>query len=247
RAARDGRADRSRRREPPRRARARAGADPALVRRARCAGGALQAGRASRARHAAVRDRARGGAPRSGLRAARAHRRFREGGAPRSLARPRGEAAARRVLGGARARRRTPGGARRRLAGTGRPHRDGARLRAHPRSARRRSSAPPRGRFERAARGGARVKLEFKYAGQSGIVSGLGSSRVAFATNQLREATYFDGELARPLVFREALGALYDVVVSDHQYHPKDRLAFRAWLEAQDAKFLDSLIDGTPA
>jgi len=91
------------------------------------------------------------------------------------------------------------------------------------------------------------VKLEFKYAGQSGIVSGLGSSRVAFATNQLREATYFDGELARPLVFREALGALYDVVVSDHQYHPKDRLAFRAWLEAQDAKFLDSLIDGTPA
>lgn len=90
------------------------------------------------------------------------------------------------------------------------------------------------------------MKLEFKYAGQSGIVSGLSSSRVAFATNQLREATYFDGELARPLVFREALGALYDVVVSDHRYHPKDRLAFRAWLEEQDRKFLDSLAQGSP-
>lgn len=90
------------------------------------------------------------------------------------------------------------------------------------------------------------MKLEYKYAGQSGIVSGLGSSRVAFATNQLREATYFDGELARPLVFREALGALYDVVVSDHKYHAKDRVAFRAWLEAQDAKFLDSLLQAGP-
>ncbi|HEY8429650.1 MAG TPA: SWIM zinc finger family protein [Sandaracinaceae bacterium] len=90
------------------------------------------------------------------------------------------------------------------------------------------------------------MRLEFKYAGSSGIVSDPSRSRVAFATNQLREATYFDGELARPLVFREALGALYDVVVSDYRYHPKDRLAFRAWLEQQDRKFLDSLVQGSP-
>lgn len=85
-----------------------------------------------------------------------------------------------------------------------------------------------------------------KYAGSSGIVSDPARSRVAFATNQLREATFFEGELGRPLVFREALGALYDVVVSDHRYHPKDRLAFRAWLEAQDQRFLDSLIEAAP-
>ena len=90
------------------------------------------------------------------------------------------------------------------------------------------------------------MMVEFKYAGQSGVVSGLHESRVAFATNQLREATYFDGELGRPLVFREGLAALYDVVVSDHTYRPKDRLAFRAWLEAQDQKFLDSLVDAGP-
>lgn len=88
--------------------------------------------------------------------------------------------------------------------------------------------------------------VEFKYAGQSGVVSGLRDARVALATNQLREATYFDGELARPLVFREALGALHDVVVSDFKYRPKDRLAFRAWLEEQDQKFLDSLLEAEP-
>lgn len=91
------------------------------------------------------------------------------------------------------------------------------------------------------------MRLDFKYAGSSGIVSDPSRSRVAFATNQLREATYFEGELARPLVFREALGALYDVVVSDHRYHAKDRLAFRAWLEAQDQKFLDSLLSAGPS
>jgi hypothetical protein len=90
------------------------------------------------------------------------------------------------------------------------------------------------------------VNVEFKYKGQSAIVSELDRSRVAFATNQLREATYFSGELGRPLVFREALGALYDVVISDYKYHPKDRLAFRAWLEAQDRKFLDSLSKAGP-
>lgn len=90
------------------------------------------------------------------------------------------------------------------------------------------------------------MMVQFKYAGSSAIVSGLRDSRVAFATNQLREATFFEGELARPLVFREALGALYDVVVSDYKYRPKDRLAFKAWLDEQDRKFLDSLMKSKP-
>ncbi|MFK7989505.1 MAG: SWIM zinc finger family protein [Sandaracinaceae bacterium] len=90
------------------------------------------------------------------------------------------------------------------------------------------------------------MKVEFKYAGQSGVVSGLSQARLAMATNQLREATYFDGELGRPLVFREALAALHAVVVSDHKYRPKDRLAFKAWLEEQDRKFLDGLIQAGP-
>lgn len=89
--------------------------------------------------------------------------------------------------------------------------------------------------------------VEFKYAGQSAIVSGLTDARMAFATNTLREASYFGGELARPLLLREAMGALYQVVVSDLKYRPRDRPAFRAWLAAQDQKFLDELLAGREA
>jgi hypothetical protein len=85
------------------------------------------------------------------------------------------------------------------------------------------------------------VRLEYAYSGRSAIVNQLDRSQVAFATNNLREVTYFRGELARPLVFREALAALYDVVVSDYKYRPKDRFEFRAWLEEQDRIFLQSL------
>ena len=48
------------------------------------------------------------------------------------------------------------------------------------------------------------MNIEFKYAGSSAVVHGLDSARMAFATNTLREATYFKGRLGRPLVLREA-------------------------------------------
>lgn len=83
--------------------------------------------------------------------------------------------------------------------------------------------------------------VELRYAGQSGIVNGLSKAHVAFATNQLRKPTYLQGELAKPLLFREVLGSLYHVVVSDLKYRPRDRLAFKAWLEEQDRLFLANL------
>lgn len=85
------------------------------------------------------------------------------------------------------------------------------------------------------------MKLELEYHGASAIVNEVGKARVAFATNQLRDPTFFNGVLGQPLVFREALAALYSVVVSDYKYHPKDRLEFHAWLEEQDRKFLQNL------
>ena len=83
--------------------------------------------------------------------------------------------------------------------------------------------------------------VEFKYAGQSAIVSGLTTTEAKFATNQLREAAFFKGVLGQPVLFREALAALHEVVISDFKYHPRDRLAFKAWMEEQDKKFLASL------
>ncbi|HET6584041.1 MAG TPA: SWIM zinc finger family protein [Nannocystaceae bacterium] len=85
------------------------------------------------------------------------------------------------------------------------------------------------------------MNVEFKYAGQSGVVAGLHDARVAFATNELREAAFFRGELARPLVLRDAMAALFAVVVSDLKYRVRDRVAFRAWLEEQDREFLRGL------
>lgn len=83
--------------------------------------------------------------------------------------------------------------------------------------------------------------VQFKYAGQSAVVAGLTESRLALATNTLREAAFFKGQLGRPLILREPLAALYDVVSSDYKYRPRDRVAFRLWLEEQDRKFLADL------
>jgi hypothetical protein len=85
------------------------------------------------------------------------------------------------------------------------------------------------------------VIVQFKYAGQSSIVSGLRTTDVQFAANQLREVAFFKGTLAQPTLFREALAALYDVVVSDYKYHPRDRLAFKQWLAEQERRFLAGL------
>ena len=83
--------------------------------------------------------------------------------------------------------------------------------------------------------------VKYSYDGKSGISNALGDGKVAFATNTLREATFFHGLLGKPLIFREALAGLHAVVVSDFKYRPRDRLAFKAWLEEQDKKFLANL------
>lgn len=85
------------------------------------------------------------------------------------------------------------------------------------------------------------MRVEFKYEGQSGIIAGLSDSRLALATNTLREAAFFRGNVGRSLLLREPLAALYDVVISDFKYRPRDRVAFRLWLEEQDRKFLANL------
>ncbi len=85
------------------------------------------------------------------------------------------------------------------------------------------------------------MELHYRYTGTSGVVNGLRSSEMAFATNTLREAVFFDGLVSHPLLLREALAALYQVVVSDLKYRPRDREDFRRWLAEQDRKFLAGL------
>jgi hypothetical protein len=85
------------------------------------------------------------------------------------------------------------------------------------------------------------MKLATKYLGASGVRAGLEDGALAFATNTLREATFFHGELVQGEILREALGALHEVVVGDFRYHPRDRLAWKMWLAEQDRKFLAGL------
>lgn len=87
------------------------------------------------------------------------------------------------------------------------------------------------------------MKMELRYAARSGFFSGSleGGSRLGLATNGLREPVFFDGDLLRPEVLRRGLFALGDVLFSDLKWRPRDRAAFRAWLEAEDRRFVATL------
>lgn len=91
------------------------------------------------------------------------------------------------------------------------------------------------------------MKMELRYAARSGFFSGLfeggpgGASLLGLATNTLREPVFFDGDLLRPELLRRGLFALGDVLSSDLKWRPRDRAAFRAWLEAEDRRFVASL------
>lgn len=86
------------------------------------------------------------------------------------------------------------------------------------------------------------MEFEYRYQGSSTVQSDAGSTGMSFAPDTLREPTYFDGELARPLAFREAISALHDVVVSDLRYKPKDRSEYLAWRARQDELDLDLVL-----
>ncbi|MEO8700735.1 MAG: hypothetical protein ABI867_11860 [Kofleriaceae bacterium] len=75
--------------------------------------------------------------------------------------------------------------------------------------------------------------FEHRYAGSSGVRQDEGATAMSFAPDTLRDPTFFRGEIARGIEFREAISALHDVVVSDLRFVPKDRSAYMAWREQQ--------------
>ena len=82
------------------------------------------------------------------------------------------------------------------------------------------------------------MNLDYRYSARSALTEEAGGARLALSTNLLRETTFFSGQLATPLLAREGFAALYDVVVSDFKWRPKERLAYRLWLETQDRAFV---------
>ncbi|WP_437592833.1 SWIM zinc finger family protein [Sorangium sp. So ce1000] len=77
------------------------------------------------------------------------------------------------------------------------------------------------------------MSFDLRYLGKSGVKEVGGGAALSFAPNLARPRVFFDGELARPVRFREAISALHDVVVGDLRRRPKDRAAHEAWKQQE--------------
>ncbi len=90
------------------------------------------------------------------------------------------------------------------------------------------------------------MKVDLRYHGKSGVRDTSWGTAIAFAPNLSRERVYFDGELANPLRFREAISALHDVVIGDLRFVKRDKTVYKAWLARradEDAKFRAAATD----
>jgi hypothetical protein len=85
------------------------------------------------------------------------------------------------------------------------------------------------------------VEFEYGYRGSSSVRNEPTSTALSFSPDLKREPTFFRGQLAQGVAFREAVSALHDVVVSDLRYKPKDRTEYLAWLERQQLLDLASV------
>jgi len=56
------------------------------------------------------------------------------------------------------------------------------------------------------------------------------NDHVALLSNLKRAPVSFDAQIKQPLVFREAMAALFAIVSSDYRYVPKDRTAYAAFM-----------------
>jgi hypothetical protein len=77
------------------------------------------------------------------------------------------------------------------------------------------------------------MNVTLSYRRRSAVVAGPGGLAVALAPNLRRDRVGFDGTLRQPLCFREAMGALHDVVVSDLRYQARDKSAYEAYRTEQ--------------
>lgn len=90
------------------------------------------------------------------------------------------------------------------------------------------------------------MNFDLRYLGRSGVKDTASGAALSFAPNLARPRVFFDGALAQPLRFREAMSALHDVVVGDLRSKPKDRAAYREWQEQEalrEAELRRTLVD----
>jgi hypothetical protein len=71
------------------------------------------------------------------------------------------------------------------------------------------------------------------YEDASRMVTAGGVAQLALFANVYRDPVRLDGVIQDPLLFREALAALYAVVGSDYRYVPRDRTTYLAYLRVR--------------
>src|SRR5262245_51812074 len=79
------------------------------------------------------------------------------------------------------------------------------------------------------------MNVNLAYRGRSAVTWSPAGLAVALAPNLRRDRVSYEGVLRDPMRFREAVGALHDVVVSDLRYKPRDRSAYQAY-QAEQAR-----------
>jgi len=80
------------------------------------------------------------------------------------------------------------------------------------------------------------MRMDLRYYGKSGVRDFAWGAAMTFEPNLSRSRVFFNGELANPIRFREAISALHDVVIGDLRFKKKDRSAYKAWLAQQEAE-----------
>jgi hypothetical protein len=80
------------------------------------------------------------------------------------------------------------------------------------------------------------MNYDLRYLGKSGVTSAAWGLAMRLQPNLSRPKVFFDGEVANPIRFREAMSALHDVVVGDLRFHKKDKSAYEEWKKQEAIK-----------
>lgn len=90
------------------------------------------------------------------------------------------------------------------------------------------------------------MEFDYRYHGQSSVEGNSSQTNMSFSPDTLRDPTYFIGDLAQPVAFREAMSTLHHVVVSDLRYKPRDKSEYLNWLKQEEESLLAGLLADKP-
>ena len=76
--------------------------------------------------------------------------------------------------------------------------------------------------------------FDHRYMGNSSVSSNSNSSDMSFVPDVLRDPTFFRGQIAKHLPFREAISALHKVVTDDRRFQIQDNSEYKAYRAEQD-------------